>query len=214
MSKYKNYDWDNSKRKLKKADREKNNDNIHLGADLLFGKNDALAYKKNKARRRLPLAVDIIIAILLLAIAIGIVVGAYFGFRYFTVDYESVTIEYTILAKTDNAKAYSDIVGKHIYKDEDKNTLYMGKITSADVYSADGEVVIKVQLDANYKSEEGYFAENFKISVGKSIKVRTESFNINGEIVELKKITKPKKTYSGALISYVDVDLAMIGGGN
>ncbi len=213
MSKYKNYDWDNSKRNLKKADREKNNDNVHLGADTLFGKNEAFSYKKIKARRRLPLAVDIILAVLLLAITFGIVAGAYYGYRYFTVDYESVTIEYIILAKTDNAKAYSDIVGKHIYKDEDKNTLYLGKITGADVYGADGEVAIKVQLDANYKTEEGYFAENFKISVGKSVKVRTESFNISGEIVELKKITKTKKSSSGAVISFVNADFFMIGGG-
>ena len=134
MSKYQDYERDNSKKNQKKAENEKPNDVTHLGSDLLFGKNDAYAYKKNKARRRLPLAVDIIIAVLLLAIAAGIFAGAYYGFRYFTVDYESVTIEYTILVKTDNVKAYSDIVGKHIYKDEDKNTLYMGKITSVDVY--------------------------------------------------------------------------------
>jgi hypothetical protein len=131
--------------------------------------------------------VDIIIAILLLAIVAAVIMGGYFALRYFTIDYDSVNIEYSILVESDNVKQYADLAGKHIYMDVDGNTLYMGKISEVDIYENDGAVVVTVEFEAKYKSEEGYFAEDYKIAVSKKLDVRTDSMKISGKIVELQK---------------------------
>lgn len=193
MPKFKNYDNSDEKKSLKNADREKITESgMQNNAFDVFGNKEKDNYydyrtRKNKARRRLPIAVDIIIAILLLAIVVAVIMGGYFALRYFTIDYDSVNIEYSILVESDNVKQYADLAGKHIYMDVDGNTLYMGKISEVDIYENDGAVVVTVEFEAKYKSEEGYFAEDYKIAVSKKLDVRTDSMKISGKIVELQK---------------------------
>lgn len=197
MPKYKNYDRDDAKKSLKSADREKISEggSQHVAIDVFAGRAKEISTKKtNKARKRLPIAVDIIIAILLLAIVAAVITGAYFALRYFTIDYDSVSIEYSILVEGDGVKQYEGLTGKHLYMDEDANTLYMGRVSDVKIYEADGAAVITVTLEAKYKAEEGYFADDCKIAVGKKLDVRTESLKISGKIVELERLSDAKRS--------------------
>ena len=197
MPKYKNYSKDDINADLKSADSEKNPESAlpHLNSDLFGSRAKAAsAFKPKKvARKKLPLAVDIIISLLMIAIALGVVGGTYFLFRYFTVDYESVNVEYTLLVESADAESYSGVLNKHVYMDVDGNTVYFGKIVSVEVYEEQGAVLLNVALSAKYKSEEGYFADNSKIAVGSSYNLRTETVKINGTVVELVKKSSPKK---------------------
>ena len=208
MPKYKNYDKDNAKKSLKSADREKIAEGglLHGAFEGFGGLGSSVKeedidyrYRKSKARRRLPIAVDIIIALLLLAITVAIIGGGYFALRYFTIDYESVNVEYSILVEQENVKKYADLSGKHLYMDVDSNTLYMGKVKSVDIYEADGAAVITVEFEAKYKSEQGYFADDYKIAVGKKLDVRTDSVKISGKIVELERLGRSKRSASSTI---------------
>lgn len=205
MPNYKNYDKDDAKKSLKSADREKAAENgLPRSTFDSFGSKaseyeDDHRSRKNRARRRLPIAVDIIIAVLLLAITAAVIAGGYFALRYFTIDYDSVKIEYSVLVENQNVKQYADLAGKHLYMDSDSNMIYMGKVKSVDIYEADGAAVIKVEFEAKYKAEEGYFAENYKIAVSKKADIRTDSIKISGKIVELKRIGKIKKSFANII---------------
>ena len=216
MPKYKNYGQDERKKDLKSADADKNNDNgiQHINSDLIMsGAGTAYAQKKkNTARKKLPLAVDIIIAVLMLAIALGAVGGAYFAFRYFTVDYESVSVEYTMLVKDSDVSSYTGLVNKHIYMDKEGNTIYFGKINAVEIYEEDGSALLTVALTAKYRSEDGYYADNSKIAVGNTYNVRTDTKKISGTVVELVKKSSPKKVNSALSMSQDVAFIGMLGG--
>lgn len=200
MPKYKNYDQREQKKDMKNLDADKNNENgiQHISTDILMSSAGAASAqkKKNRARKKLPLAVDIIIAILMVAIVVGAVIGAYFVFRYFTVDYESVTVEYTLLVDTDDVASYSGLINKHVYMDSEESTTYFGKIIGCETFKEDGAVLLKVAINAKYRSEEGYYADDCKIAVGNTMNVRTDSKKISGTVVELVKKSSPKKVNS------------------
>lgn len=200
MPKYKNYSKEDRNSDLKSVDAEKNSDGslLHLNSEIFASRaKAATAFKPKKvARKKMPIAVDIIISILMIAIALGVVGGTYFLFRYFTVDYESVSIEYTLLVENADTESYGGILNKHVYMDVDGNTVYFGKIIGVETYEKDGAVLLNIALNAKYKSEEGYFAENSKISVGSSYSLRTDSKNISGTLVDLVKKSSPKKVNS------------------
>jgi hypothetical protein len=216
MPKYKNYSSGDRNLDLKSADAEKSSESNlqHLNSELFGSKARAVTVKKPKdpARKKLPLAVDIIISILMVAIAVGVLVGTYFLFRYFTVDYESVSVEYTLLVEDADTESYSGVLNKHVYMDVDGNTVYCGKIIAVESYEKQGAVVLNIALSAKYKSEEGYFADDSKIAVGKSYNLRTDEKNVSGTIVELVKKSSPKKVKSLLNNNAGSVVVSMMGG--
>lgn len=150
-----------------------------------------------KKKNKFPLVLDIIIAILAVAIVVGAVFGAYFAFVYFSDDSEEVTVEYIILT----AKEDSGIIakGKDVFIDSDK-TYYMGSIVDVN-YKVEVEgkanpfnveidyMLVKVRATVEYRSDEGYSINGEKIAVGKDITVRTGEYVYSGTLVGLKKVS-------------------------
>lgn len=216
MPKYKNYSKNGMNADLKNADSEKNTENgvQHLNAELFLPKARVATTHKKKdgARKKLPIAVDIIISILMIAIAIGVFAGTYYLYRYFTVDYENVTVEYKLLIENTDTESYSGVLNKHVYMDIEGNTVYFGKIIGIDAYEGQNAVILKIALNAKFKAEEGYFAGNSKIAVGSSYNLRTESKAISGVIVELEKKSAPKKANSILYVDSARFALSLMGG--
>ena len=185
---------------LKFADSEKSGDDTaakNSGAEFLKKENklnekgrgnvNGLFKKKNK----FPLALDIIIAILAIAIVVGAIFGAYFAFVYFSDDSEEVTLEYVVLTNKADASLISK--GNDVYLDGTAAT-YMGSVVDisyeVDVkgsgVSPDAEyMLVYIRVTVNYRPNEGYSINDQKIAVGKEITVRTGEYTYSGELVAL-----------------------------
>lgn len=188
MPDIKNYDNDN--KDLKGADSEKSSGTIlqFSGIDLSKarkGEDNALKGKPT-ARKRLPIAIDIIVALLFVAIFAGVIVGAYFAFRSFARDYESVNVEYTVLVPSDDESALASVASQSLYMDKDGSVEYFGKVKSA-VYSPEnGAWLVTVSATVSYKDGEGYSVGKNRLAVGQSLSLRTESgTKLSGTVVEL-----------------------------
>lgn len=189
------------KKNLKHADIDK------FGGDRLasdgFGKGDFLIKeKKTKSKqskkpsdkkRKVPLALDIIVALAIVLVVAALVVGVYFVFKYYADSYKDVSIQYTVLISGEDVKNISDanaLKGKELYLDADGNTYYFGKVTAVTVLSgADNEIQIsaKVSVDSKHRTGEGYSVEGNRIAVGSEYSLRTEESGFDVTIVEMRK---------------------------
>ena len=154
-----------------------------------------------KKKKKFPLALDIIIAILAIAIVAGAIFGAYFAFVYFADDSEEITVEYVILAK--NTNSINVAKGNDVYFDKDGKTYYFGTVidTSNDVDVAGVSNVIggitieyeytlvSVRATVNYRNDDGYSINEQKIAVGKDFTFRAGKNSYSGTIVELKRVS-------------------------
>lgn len=198
MPEYKNYDQGESLRNLKSADAEKSfGSSATPQVESLSAKmNELTKPSRFSARRRLPVIVDIIIGILMLAIAAGIIVGAVFLFQYYTDDYESIELTYTFISPCEeDLQSYRTMRNKELYREENGNTLYFGKVTSVEVLkegSPDGSNLLVVEVEANvkYKKGEGYSVGDCRIAVGSEYTLRSEYRLITGTIVELAELSR------------------------
>ena len=102
MAEFRIYEANGDKSDLKLVDSEKStgslpqgnlSDAVGSGIKELIGSHSA----KKRARKRLPWFVDLLIGILTVALAVGLIIGAYSMFRYFTDDYEGVELEYKLI---------------------------------------------------------------------------------------------------------------------
>lgn len=161
------------------------------GAENKFSKPasaDAFKSIKKVKKSKVPVAVDIIVAVLLLAIICGAALGGYYLFRYFTVDYESVNVTYVFAvpkAMLEEGKAYSDMNNDYLYYDVDGNTFAFGRIRSAEISSKNGMLLLTVEVNAKYRAQEGYSIDELALAVGKSYTLHTDSMLIDGTVVEL-----------------------------
>lgn len=186
---------------LKFADSEKSGDDVSdkkgIGAGAEFLKKENKLNEKGrgningifKKKNKFPLALDIIIAVLAVAIVVGAVFGAYFTFVYFSDDSEEVTIEYVVLANKLDSTLISK--GKDVYCDEDTAT-YMGSVVDVnyevDVAGNDTAaeyMLVHIKATVKYRLDEGYSINDNKIAVGKEITLRTGEHTYIGEIVAL-----------------------------
>lgn len=178
---------------LKHADAEKSGAALNpiVGTLSKQKKGDKGGFKvvKNDARKKLPIVVDIILALLIVAMVAGVVVGAIFAFRYFTVDYETVGVEYTVILDENVSKKLKN---ESVYLDRDGNTYYFGKIKSSTVLD-DGSQIIVISTSARFKSDEGYTLGEDKLAVGSYFTLRTgQNLNVSGSVVELLDKTNPR----------------------
>ncbi len=199
MPDIKNYDKNEIERDLKRADAEKSGGiNAQLtGINIQKPKKNEETFKaRSTARKRLPVAVDILIAILFVALFAGAVVGGYYAFRYFAVDYETAEVEYTVAVSADDYLAMGDsLVQKNVYYDVEGSLEYFGKVKSAGVSETEGIAVITVVNTVKYKEKDGYSVGDVKLAVGQSYKLRIE----NGEafdctVVELNDLDRSVKS--------------------
>ena len=191
MPELKNHDRSKAAKNLKKADSEKSSSGAQL--DYIVGlrgvkaKDSGAGERKSaSARKRLPLIVDIIITVFIFAMVAGIIAGAYYLFRYYSTDYESVSIKYSFAVECEgNASEYQKADRKELYFDVDGSTEYFGRITSVSVSEDNDLAVFTVEVTDNRKADEGYYLSDTRVAVGSDYMLRIEGQTINGTVVEL-----------------------------
>lgn len=142
--------------------------------------------KKNKSRKKLPVVVDIIIAVLMLAMIGGVTVGAYSLFRFYTNDYDVVEIEYVFVTPYEyTAEAYGTMLNREIYCDENGSSLYFGKVALVELLPESQTVIVTVKADVKYKASEGYSVGDRKIAVGGDYLLRSQNISVECTVVEL-----------------------------
>jgi len=196
MADIKNYDPDNGSGGLKKADAEKS---FGGGSGIPSATSDMIGAKlgelsdreKRKPRKRLPIIVDVIIAVLMLAIVAGLVVGAYFLFKYYTNEYERLDVEYLLISYVyGDIEEYRIMKNQELYLDVDGNTLYFGKVTDIESLISNNEqgqtvLMISVSANARYRDDIGYSIGEHRLAVGSEYLLRSGSIFIYGMVVEL-----------------------------
>jgi hypothetical protein len=191
MSENKKNDQLDNTTDLKYADAEKKSENSGsvMGADILGSRvSDMLSANKSKvnARKKLPVAADIIIAVLMIAILAGAVIGAYALFRYNTNNYDNVQVEYCIATPYEkDITLYRGLINSELYCDENGNTFYVGKVVSVELSTNQSSVIIIVDCNAKYRPAEGYLAGDCKIAVGEHHLFRSQVMSVDGTIVEM-----------------------------
>lgn len=199
MADIRNIESDNKDNGLKNADAEKSDSRERdlqnaqeiLGEKLVSSSISAKLNKENK-EKKLPVVVDVVIAIILLSVFIGVVVGAYFLFRYYADDYSGVDVEYTMVVPCgDDWANFETMKHKEIYLDGDDNTYYFGSVK--EVLCVENEkgnyVVILIETTAKYNEDEGYTISGNRIAVGCTYNLRSENAYLNGTIVELSRVS-------------------------
>lgn len=196
MAELKNHGSDD-RSELKRADAEKSfaqptPNPLADGVSVKLGDSIATSPRAKKKAGRLPLIVDIITGVLLVAIVVGISVGAVYLFRYYADDYEGVDVEYTFICVSDDIEDFNSraLRNKGIFLDTEDNTLYFGDVVSAEMYDLQNEagenmLVVVVQANVKYKDGVGYTVNGQRIAVGSEYLLRCESMLIDGTIVEL-----------------------------
>ena len=126
-----------------------------------------------KVRKKLPVAVDIIVGVIMILLVVGVIVGSYMLFRYYSNDYDSVDVTYTALYKPDEGSDPKDLKGKELYLDTAGNTVYFGKITGVSYEEGNtGKVKLIVSVSARYRQGEGYSLGDSRLAVGASFNLR------------------------------------------
>lgn len=181
---------------LKKADAQKSYGDSPTGqipaAELFGGKKVKEAVQKRVGKRKLPIAVDVIIGVLMLSLLICAIVGAYMLFRYFSSDYYASSIKYTVVCPCDgDISNYAALKNQSLFYDATDNTYYFGKITDVNVVAsaADGGnmLVMIVNADVRYRSGEGYSISENRIAVGSEYTVRASNQVLNITVTELER---------------------------
>lgn len=190
MSENKNYD---SKQDfdLKSADAHKK----ESGAGLQSSPGGVKNFKMTSGgapvnkRKKTPIVADIIAGVLIIAIAIGVVVGTVYMFRYQSNDYGNINIEYQMLIYTDKDESYyAPMKNKSLYVDADDNSIYFGKVTDME-FSTDTKgndvLILTVSAQVKHRESDGYSISGSRLAVGCEYTVRSESIAVRGIIVEL-----------------------------
>ena len=190
MPDIKNYDKNATEKDLKHADAEKSGATVSQLAGISLGKakkSDDNGFKvRQTARKRLPIVVDIIIAILFVALFAVVIVGAYVALRNFAVDFESVNVQYTMLVSAENAEEYVGLEGQPLYLDVDGSVEFFGKIKSVQASEKNGGVLVVVDSTIRYKEGDGYSIGDTKLAVGQEYVLRTQGGKtLEGVVVEL-----------------------------
>ena len=139
-----------------------------------------------KVKKTLPVVVDIIAGILMLAIVCGIVVGSYMLFRYYSDDYDTKSLSCTVFFNADEElNKYMSMKNGDLYMDFTDNTVYFGRITKVRTDEDNNRVILQVTVDARYRDEEGYSLGEIRLAVGGEYKLRYIENTLNVSLVEL-----------------------------
>lgn len=136
-----------------------------------------------------PLALDIIIALVIVLVVAALIVGAYFVFKNYNDSYKDVNIQYTLLITDADAVSDPDsLKDKEIYLDCDGNAYYFGKITGAALLSdedAGSQITVEVSVSSKYRRGEGYSVDGNKIAVGAEYCLRVGESELDATVVEM-----------------------------
>ena len=192
MPENKKFGTDEKDPNLKKEDQRKisavqGSGNTH-GMDIFGGRRmaDKSVGSNVKVKKKLPIAVDIIAGILMLAIVCGIVVGSYMLFRYYSDDYDTKSLSCTVFFNADEElNKYMSMKNGDLYMDFTDNTVYFGRITEVRTDEDNNRVILQVTVDARYRDEEGYSLGEIRLAVGGEYKLRYVEKTLNVSVVEL-----------------------------
>ncbi len=151
--------------------------------------------KKKQNKKGIPVVLDILIMILMLAAIAGAAFGIYAATKYFSTRYTEAEITYTLLLRDVDPEIALDDRGKctvplnsSVYLADEQGGYVLGKVMSTGIEvnasedpNAPVDVYVVVRTTANYNHTLGYFVEQTKIAVGKSYLCRFE--NLMGEAV-------------------------------
>lgn len=143
-----------------------------------------------KKSQRIPLGVDILLAVFIILIAASLVVGIYFVVKNNMAGYTSETVEYTVILEDAEGIDMGALKDKQVYCDTDDNTVYMGKITEAEILTdenGDTQIIAKISVDARYGKEEGFSVDENRIAVGCEYALRVADTSFSATIVEMSK---------------------------
>lgn len=154
------------------------------------------APKVKKPRKKgMPVVVDILIVISLLAVIAAAVWGVYALGNYFATRYALREVTYTLLAEdVDAALAIGAdekcvvLPDSNVYVLEGEQSIPVGEVLSVSAeQNEDGTVdlYVVVRTTANYNHKLGYFADQTKIAVGKAYTCRFSGLVSDAVIVEL-----------------------------
>ena len=192
MPENKKFGTDEKDPNLKKEDQRKisavqGSGNTH-GMDIFGGRRmaDKAVGSNVKVKKKLPVVVDIIAGILMLAIVCGIVVGSYMLFRYYSDDYDTKSLSCTVFFNADEElNKYMSMKNGDLYMDFTDNTVYFGRITEVRTDEDNNRVILQVTVDARYRDEEGYSLGEIRLAVGGEYKLRYIENTLNVSLVEL-----------------------------
>lgn len=195
MPDIKNYDKNEIENDLKSADSEKSGGINAQLANLNMPrpkKKDDEFQGRSIARKRLPLAIDIIIALLFVALFAGVIVGAYYTFRFFANDYESAVVEYVIAVESADGIIDDSLVQTNLYYDVEDSLEHFGRVKSVSFNESGDKCYITIVNTVKYKETEGYSIEENRLAVGEIYTLRGESgVVIAGTVVELHDSERP-----------------------
>ena len=154
---------------------------------------------KKKKKKGLPVVLDVLIVVLLLAVIAGVGFGIYAIGKQYSTMYRPVQITYTLLLEDVDVTLALDESGNcvispdsNVYLADDAGECVLGKVISADI-KADSQtedaavldLYLTVRATADYGHTLGYFVEQTKIAVGKSYLCRFEDLMSEALIVGL-----------------------------
>ena len=177
MADIKKYSFGDKDKNLKRKDAKKNHSDSSssvLHAAAIASKKkvpDSLVdsdFSNVKVKRKLPIAVDIIVGILLVLIVIGAIIGSYVLFRYYSNDFDSKKVTYDILVDaTDDPEQIKRLVKQDVYLDTADNSLYFGQITKVEeIEGRPGRLLVRVNATVKFKKGTGYVLGGKRLAVG------------------------------------------------
>ena len=195
MSEIKKYDSKDESIDLKSADAQKKDSSS--GVNAITGDAKKIKILSNVGsdvkRKKTPIAADIIAGLLIVLIAVAVVVGTVYLFKYQSNDYGTVEVEYKMVGQCENETTYyRPMRNKSIYLDKDNNSICLGKVTNVEFRTdADGNnvAILTVITDVKYRKNDGYTIDNNRIAVGSAYSVRSENVLADGVIVELEPVS-------------------------
>ena len=192
MAELKKNDLNKESVDLKSADSQKKDSSTATYTSLIDNKNIKISPNGSivKNRKRTPVVADVIAGLLIVLIAMCIVVGTVYLFRYQSNDYGTVDVEYKLMAYCEkDTTYYRPMNNKPLYIDVQDNSVYFGKITNIEFFTdANGRDVLILTIDANvkYRQDDGYLINDYRILVGSEYTVRSEEITLDGAVIELK----------------------------
>ncbi len=189
---------------LKSADaRKSGSQSVHsnnLASELFQGRKvyDVTSSGSIRVKKKLPLIVDIIIGILMIAMVCALIVGSYMLFRYYSDDYNGVDIEYTVVYRTSSPIAdYINMENKGLYLDTEDNAIYYGEIIDVRMQNGEGKddnaLLLTVSSTVKHKRGEGYSIEDKRLAVGSELCLRCDDITMDVTVVELAAISSGGK---------------------
>lgn len=196
MSEINGKDFEGKSNNLKKADSKKSHGEIGttLRNEVLSGKKirENSDINNIKVKKRLPLAIDIIAGILMLALMCGVVAGSYVLFRYYSNDYDGVNVTYKVVFNTSDKDLILAAmrVNEKVFLDTESNSVYFGKITSVNTEeNGMGQnarrIYLTVEVNAKYRKGEGYSLGDERLAVGSTFVLRCGERTEAVTVVEL-----------------------------